>query len=119
MSQHAAALLSPTAAPEEQWIVTANALADGSVRYLTSARTWTGDLQQAWFGPASAAEAMLVWSRAQEAVVCDPYILALDRVEERLVPRSQRERIRAEGPRPTLRRLGYDAGRAEPVRHAV
>lgn len=92
---------------DEQWVVTAAALTDGGVRYLTPARTWTADLQHAWFGPEGAAESMLVWARGQEQVICDPYIFALDRSDGVLAPRTQRERIRAEGPRPTLARLGY------------
>lgn len=94
---------------DEQWVVTAAALTDGGVRYLTPARTWTSDLQQAWFGASEAAESMVIWARGQEHVICDPYMFALDRVDGALLPRTQREQIRAEGPAPTLARLGYVA----------
>lgn len=94
-------------AVEQAWVVTANALMDGGVRYLTPTRAWSPSLQQAWSGPADAADALLGWARTDEAVVCDPYVVDVDRVDGALVPRSTREIIRAEGPAPTLVRLGY------------
>lgn len=90
------------------WIVTANRLSDGAVVYLRGDRGWTGDLQHARaLGDAQAADDLLAWARGQEAVVCDPYLCEVGVEGARLLPLTARERIRAEGPRPTLRRLGY------------
>jgi hypothetical protein len=100
------------------WIVTANRLDDGSVTYLRADRSWTGALTQAWTSEdREAAEARLEWARGQERVICDPYLIEVGIEDGRPVPRSARERIRAEGPRPTLERLGY--GRAEAPRAAA
>jgi len=90
------------------WTVTANFLADGGVAYMTADRAWTRDLQQAaTVDSKEGLEPLLSWASAQEHDICDPYALELAREADRLVPLSARERIRAEGPEPTLARLGY------------
>jgi len=90
------------------WTVTANYLADGGVAYLRADRAWTRDLQRAVAVDSKEALApLLEWAKSQEQDVCDPYDLELGREADRLVPLSARERIRAEGPEPTLERLGY------------
>ncbi len=95
------------------WTVTSNRLADGSVAYLRSDRVWTDDLQDAWIcSEKGAAEPLLEWASAQEHVVCDPYLLAVEYGAEGVVPVSAREKLRAAGPAATLRRLGYGIGRA-------
>ena len=89
------------------WIVTANRLSDGGVAYLAADGRWSGDVQRAWRGVAEAAQRRLEWARGQEAVICDPYVLEVGVVAGALRPLTTRERIRAEGPTPTLQRLGY------------
>ena len=103
------------------WIVTANRLSDGAVVYLRGDRGWTGDLQQARsLGDAQAADDLLAWARGQEAVICDPYLSEVGVEGARLIPLTVRERIRAEGPRTKLQRLGYLPEReAAPARAAV
>ncbi|HJL16218.1 MAG TPA: DUF2849 domain-containing protein [Sandaracinaceae bacterium LLY-WYZ-13_1] len=89
------------------WIVTANRLSDGSVAYLGADRGWTSRLEEARRWPEREdADASLAWARHQEHVICDPYVFEVTLEDGRPVPRSARERIRAEGPRPTLERLG-------------
>lgn len=90
------------------WTVTANRLADGGVAYLREDREWTSDLQEALVDQERGeAEARVAWAGTQEHLICDPYVLEVQRHEGALVPLSARERIRAEGPAPTLERLGY------------
>jgi len=90
------------------WTVTANRLDDGGVAYYRPDQTWTSDLQEAWVGETEEAAAPhIVWAGGQEHLVCDPYRLEVRREGDLVVPLSARERIRAEGPLPTLRRLGY------------
>jgi len=101
------------------WIVTANRLSDGGVTYLRADHGWTGCLSEAWASEhREAAEARLAWARGQEGVVCDPYLVEVRVEGGRRSPLSARERIRAEGPRPTLERLGY-AGRGAFARAAA
>jgi len=91
------------------WAVTANRLLDGGVVYLRADRSWTSAVSDAWSAESQKdTEARLEWARTQEHEVCDPYALDVAREGECLVPRSARERIRAEGPGPTLARLGYE-----------
>jgi len=98
------------------WAVTANGLTDGAAVYLRADRLWSSLLAEAWTADSEeAAESVLGWARQQEHVVCDPYVLRLRREGARVVAFSARERTRAEGPGPTLARLGY-AGLAEPRR---
>ena len=90
------------------WIVTANRLSDGGVVYLRSDRRWTASHAEAEVSDdREAADAALGWAKGQERVVCDPYVVDVSIVDGTPMPKSARERIRAEGPRPTLRRLGY------------
>lgn len=92
------------------WTVTANRLADGGVVYLRSDRVWSGVLNDAWTADSrDGGQPELEWARTREDQVCDPYLLEVDREGGALVPRTARERIRAEGPGPTLERLGYAA----------
>ena len=92
------------------WIITANRLTDGSVTYLRADRSWAGSIDDAWVARSRAqAEPLVEWARGRERDVCDPYLVEVDLSEGRPLPRSARERIRAEGPAPTLRRLGYGA----------
>lgn len=92
------------------WIVTANRLSDGGVVYLRSDRTWAPALTEAWrSADAKLADSMLVWAKGQEAVICDPYLLDVALEGATVLPLTARERIRAEGPQPTLERLGYAA----------
>lgn len=91
------------------WIITANRLRDGGVTYLQVDRSWASSIDYAWVARSRAeAEPLVEWARTQEFDVCDPYLVEVDVDEGRYFPRSARERIRAEGPTPTLRRLGYD-----------
>lgn len=90
------------------WTVTANRLADGAVMYLRADQLWSGGLDEAWTADEKeVAESRLGWAREQQHVVCDPYVLPLRREGGRVEPVSARERIRAEGPAPTLGRLGH------------
>ena len=101
-------------------IVTANRLSDGGVVYLRADRRWTDALAEAWVADGSDdAEATLAWAETQEHAVCDPYLVDVDLVDGVPTPRSARERIRAEGPQPTLRRLGYLTDEQRPRRAAV
>jgi hypothetical protein len=108
------------------WIVTANRLLDGGVVYRTAERGWSEALEDAAVGDEAVAEAELQRARGDEHVICDPYRIDVGLEGGRPVPLSVRERIRAEGPLPTLRRLGYDFSqrdrgehRAEPRARAV
>jgi hypothetical protein len=102
------------------WIVTANRLSDGGVTYLRADHGWTEALSEAWTSEdRDAAEARLAWARGREREVCDPYLVEV-RIEDGWAsPLSARERIRAEGPRPTLERLGYAPREASAPRAAA
>ena len=101
----------------KHWTVTANRLDDGSVAYLRADRIWTQDLQDAWIcREKTAAEPLLEWAAAQERVICDPYLTAVEYGPDGITPVSTREKIRAAGPAVTLRRLGYEIGFAS-LRH--
>ena len=90
------------------FIVTANRLADGGVVYLRGDRGWTERHAEAWATEdAAEAEAWLAWATGQERLICDPYVIDVDWVDGVPAPKTARERIRAEGPLPTLERLGY------------
>lgn len=91
-----------------KWIVTANRLLDGSVVYLSADRQWGADIGLAGVSDAPDDDA-LTWAGTQEHVICDPYALEVRVGEGAPEPLSARERIRAEGPHPTLLRLGYPA----------
>ena len=103
----------------QHWTVTANRLDDGGVTYLRADRVWTTDLQDAWTCPdKAAAEPLLAWAGEQEHVICDPYLITVEYSAEGISPLKEREKIRAEGPDATLRRLGYDVGLANAHRQA-
>lgn len=102
------------------FIVTANRLSDGGVVYLGADRRWTPVHAEAWATEdREAADARLAWAKDQERVVCDPYVVDVDWVDGAPAPKSARERIRAEGPTPTLERLGYVRHERRPLRAAV
>ena len=99
--------------------MTANRLSDGGVVYLGADRRWTATHAEAEVhADADTAEDSLSWAKTQERVICDPYVVDVTMVDGRPTPTSARERIRAEGPAPTLQRLGYLA-EADAVRAAV
>ena len=92
----------------KRFAITANRTLDGRTVYLRADRAWSTALSEAVAvdeGPEK--EALLLWARTQEAVVCDPYAMKVDDQEGGLCPPSTRERIRAAGPEATLRALGY------------
>lgn len=98
---------------KKHWIVTANRLTDGGVVYLDADRGWTDDVSRASLADAEDGCADgLAWAHGQQATVCDPYVIAVSDGQTGPRPLTARERIRAEGPEPTLRRLGYLARKA-------
>ncbi|RLB52409.1 MAG: hypothetical protein DRJ42_14950 [Deltaproteobacteria bacterium] len=90
------------------FIVTANRTADGRAVYLAADRTFSECLDDAHWAPDEAGqEPQLLWARAQEFDVCDPYVMSVRRSREGLAPTSAREHIRAAGPRWIAERFGY------------
>ena len=91
------------------FLITANRTLDGHAVYLREDREWSHDIKEAlWTSDEEERDGLLAWSRAQQAMVCDPYplpaVLELDGPRVR----STRERIRAAGPTGTLASLGYE-----------
>ncbi|MEZ4257072.1 MAG: DUF2849 domain-containing protein [Polyangiales bacterium] len=92
-------------------VLTANRLLDGAPLYLADGERWVDALANAKvLRTDDEREHHLAWARAQEALVCDPYVLDVTETTGGPVPTSARERIRAGGARPVLERLGYGEG---------
>ncbi len=89
-------------------IVTANRTLSGSVVYLAPSGEWTPALADAfWSTDADVLEGRLSQARAQQDLVCDPYLLQVDHDDSGLRARTTREEIRATGPTAMLESLGY------------
>jgi hypothetical protein len=89
-------------------VITANRTLSGATVYLTPAGQWSAALADAfWSTDAEAMDTRLTAARAQQRQVCDPYLLTVGHRDERLVPLTKREEIRANGPIPMLEALGY------------
>lgn len=97
--------------PDAQYLITANRTDDGSVVYLLEDGKWTASLNEAALWPSEeAATPALGPAKAEEGVVCDPYLAPANREGDQVVLRSARERIRANGPTTRLRRPDVQPG---------
>ncbi len=93
-------------------IVTANALIDGDVIYLTDSNTWSGDLQHARvFTDEDSANAHLSQAAAQTARTVGVYLVDIKLEDGVLVPTHFREAFRKTGP------SNYAHGKQEQVTH--
>jgi hypothetical protein len=82
-------------------IVTANRLRNGEVVYLTPSGGWSTQIADGHAVDGAEQEDRLLASAARaeaELLIVVPYSMDVARVDGGLVPVSQRERIRAEGP---------------------
>ena len=82
-------------------ILTANRLADGDVVYRTAAGDWVPDVNAAEVldDPARKAEAeAAAQADVKASKVLDVMLIAVEVVDDRIVPKRLRERIRAFGP---------------------
>lgn len=82
-------------------VITANRLSDGRVVWLAVDGHWVEDIAaSAVLAEQSAVEAALARSNpaVSEREVVEPYATDVEVVGDRVVPKSLRERIRAEGP---------------------
>lgn len=92
-------------------VVTANRLDDGLAVFYGEDQQWHASIDQAALTETDeSAEALLAdaSNAAQQLVVVGPYLIAVDRTDEGIVPSRYREFIRTQGPsvRPDL---GYQA----------
>ena len=80
-------------------IVTANRLADGAVVFRTADGGWSTAVDDAECEP-DPADGLLVAAEGdvRAARVVGPYLIDIERRDDRLVPTVFRERVRAEGP---------------------
>ncbi len=93
-------------------IITANALIDGDVIYLTDSNTWSGDLQHARvFTDEDSANAHLSQAAAQTARTVGVYLVDIKLEDGVLVPTHFREAFRKTGP------SNYAHGKQEQVTH--
>lgn len=93
-------------------IITANALIDGDVIYLTDTNTWSGDLQHARvFTDEDSANAHLSHAAAQTAYAVGVYLVDIKLEVGVLVPTHFREAFRKTGP------SNYAHGKQEQVTH--
>ena len=80
-------------------IITANATRDGQPLYRQARGAWTPTLGLARvLDDAGSAEQALDDARAEEAQVCDPYLIDVEQRGTLIVPTSFREHIRSTGP---------------------
>jgi len=92
------------------YVLTANRVLDGSVVFLGDRNTWSPSLAGARVLVSDTdRDAALEWAKAQEHEIADPYPADVETTKAGPVPTSARERIRAEGARVVLERLGYGA----------
>ena len=90
------------------FIVTANALLDGSPRYLAAEGHWAATLAEAHvYETKDEAGALLDVARGQEALVCDPFVTKVKLVNGVTSAVGSRHRIRVAGANSLLQRLGY------------
>ena len=93
-------------------IITANALIDGDVIYLTDSNTWSGDLQHARvITDEDSANAHLSQAAAQTARTVGVYLVDIKLEDGVLVPTHFREAFRKTGP------SNYAHGKQEQVTH--
>lgn len=90
-------------------IVTANRLVDGVVVYWSKGGNWKEQLKAAQIASADEAQNLLLEAQAKQTEIVDPYLFEIERENGRVIPASQRERIRALGPTVRLD-LGKQAG---------
>jgi Protein of unknown function (DUF2849) len=94
-------------------VLTASITETGSPVYLTSNRTWSASLADAWLiASAEECERELAAALTQERLVADPYSFMVVVSDGRIDPQSQREEIRATGPTTPLRRPDSASARA-------
>ena len=87
------------------WVITASLTETGAPTYLREDRTWTPKLQEAFaIADATDKDDRLAGAAKEEAVVCDPYAIAVVLDGSTIDPMTMRENIRATGPTTRLRR---------------
>ncbi len=92
------------------FIVTANALLDGSPRYLIDEARWAETLKEARIYPTKQeAESHRDGARDQEDLICDPFVAKVTLQDGVAHPIGQRYEIRSAGASAVLDRLGYGA----------
>lgn len=79
-------------------MITGNATDDGAPIYLRADGSWTRRLSEGKACEGDELAAALAQAKAQQRVVCDPYVIDVVLVEGRPAPTNVRERIRASGP---------------------
>ena len=93
-------------------VVIANRLHDGSVVFLAADEKWVERIEESRMGegPGEAEKMMRSARRAVESQsIVGPELIAVEREGDRIVPKSRRDRIRAQGP--SIRSdLGKQAG---------
>ena len=87
------------------WVITASLTETGAPTYLREDRTWSPQLQEAFAIAEDADKAdRLAGAAKEEALVCDPYAIAVVLEGTTIDPITMRENIRANGPTTRLRR---------------
>lgn len=79
-------------------MITGNATDDGAPIYLRADGSWTRVMADAKASESDELATALALAKAQQRIVCDPYVIDVKLVEGRPAPISVRERIRATGP---------------------
>lgn len=93
--------MSKAAKPFRPVVATGNHLRSGAVIYREADGRWSGEIGRAEIAEnPEAAEALLARAKADHdaCIVVEPLLIDVDRKAGRGVPRSLRERIRADGP---------------------
>jgi hypothetical protein len=79
-------------------MITGNATDDGAPIYLRADGSWTRVLAEGKASEGDELATALALAKAQQRIVCDPYVIDVKLVEGRPAPTNVRERIRASGP---------------------
>jgi hypothetical protein len=87
-------------------IITASTTESGAAVYMREDSTWTSQIEEATaFEHGSELDKMLAVAASQERIVCDPYVMDVQREQGGgLQPLSIREEIRSQGPTTPVRR---------------
>lgn len=79
-------------------IVTANRLIDGAVVYWAKDGSWQEQLEVAQIASFAEAQNLLLQAQTKQAEIVDSYLFEISCKNGKIMPISQRERIRALGP---------------------
>lgn len=88
-------------APKGPQVMTANALSEGDVLFLSKDNKWVLDLQQAQIGEGEAELAAMEATGAQGVannLLIEPYFIEIEQTEGRISPVTTREKMRSLGP---------------------